>query len=548
MEETFHEPCNAYYKIFVDTEDIGYKYKNLSPFEFKDILIKSATKNMGGDEILDAGRGNPNFFSTIPRYAFGLLTIFATRIGDEKTDMGDLGMIPQQKGIWKKLLSFLNLHQDTETGRFLLSAVKLMKKITGFSRDKLAHDIVVSTIGCLYPNPPRIQPFAEPVLAEFLAKNIYCSNIANKIKIFPTEGASSAIIYIFNSLKYNNLVVDGDYIGILTPIFSPYLEIPSLGNYNLLQICIKANEKNQWEIPDSELHKLTNKDMKALFLCNPTNPTALSLSSNTTNKIGNIIKKRNPDLIVIADNVYAPFVDQFNSLMNSLPQNTIGVYSFSKYFGVTGCRLGAIALNDDNIIDNRLLKNATDSVNNRYKMITQHTRDIKFIDRLLIDSRQVSAAHTAGLSTPQQVLMTLFAMKDYMDTKRKYNKSLKKLLKKRIKLLLTPIKCKLKESVLNSNYYIILDIIKVSHNLTGDTEFGKYLSKYKDPLEFLVILAEKYGTVLLPAVGFAGPFWGVRVSIANLDTHQYSEIGKNVKHLILEYHSQYMTKHALITR
>jgi aspartate 4-decarboxylase len=43
----------------------------------------------------------------------------------------------------------------------------------------------------------------------------------NKIKIFPTEGASAAIVYVFNSLKYNKLV------GILTPIFSPYLEIPA---------------------------------------------------------------------------------------------------------------------------------------------------------------------------------------------------------------------------------------------------------------------------------------------------------------------------------
>jgi aspartate 4-decarboxylase len=537
--ETFQEPCNAYYKILVDGDDSGYKYRNLSPFEFSNITIKLAQKKMGNKEIINAGIGNPNFFATIPRYAFGLLTIFATRIGDEETKLGELGMIPSQKGIGDKLFSFLNLNQDTETGRFLLKAVKTMQMITGFSSDKLVHDIVISTIGCFYPSPSRVQPFVEPVLSAFLTKNIYGSNIANKIKIFPTEGESSILIYVFNSLKYNHLVIEGDYIGILTPIFSPYLEIPALGNYKLVQICIQANEESQWEIPDKELAKIANKEMKALFLCNPTNPTAISLSSRTTQKIGKIVKRQNPNLIVLEDNVYAPFVDQFNSLMNYLPQNTIGVYSFSKYFGVTGWRLGAIALNDNNIIDKRLLKNAPSSVNNRYKMITRKPQDIKFIDRLLIDSRQVTESHTAGLSTPQQVIMTLFAMRDYMDTKRVFNKRLKKLLKRRMSLLLAPIKYQLKESVMNSNYYIILDLIKVSHNLTGDTEFGKYLNKNRDPLEFLMLLAKKYGTVLLPAVGFTGPFWGIRVSIANLVTKKYSLIGQNVKKLMLDYYKQY---------
>ena len=88
--------------------------------------------------------------------------------------------------------------------------------------------------------------------------------LKDQIKIFPTEGASAAIIYVFNSLKYNKLVVDGDQIGVFTPIFSPYLEIPALQNYNLVQVCIKANPDNNWEIDDEELAKIGNKNMKAL--------------------------------------------------------------------------------------------------------------------------------------------------------------------------------------------------------------------------------------------------------------------------------------------
>ena len=279
--------------------------------------------------------------------------------------------------------------------------------------------------------------------------------------------------------------------------------------------------------------------MKALFICNPTNPTALSLSKRTTSNIAKIVKRKNPNLIVLADNVYAPFVDQFNSLVNDLPYNTIGVYSFSKYFGVTGWRLGAISLNDNNIIDKKLLKRVSSSVNKRYYMVTNKPQSIPFIERLLLDSRQVAEGHTAGLSTPQQVLMTLFAMHDYMDEKRVYNKMIKKLLKKRMTLLLEPVKYKLTESVMNSNYYIVMDLIKVSVYLTNDKEFGKYLLEHRDPLEFLILLAQKYGTVLLPAVGFAGPFWGIRVSIANLDTEKYPLIGQNIKNLMMFYYQEY---------
>jgi aspartate 4-decarboxylase len=133
MEETFKEPCNAYYKIFVDKEDIGYKYRSLSPFEFKNTLIKLAHKNKG--EILDAGRGNPNFFSTLPRYAFALLQLFATHIGEKLTPLDGIGFIPEEKGIGAELKKLININIDTISGKFLSKAFKKIFFISGFSED-----------------------------------------------------------------------------------------------------------------------------------------------------------------------------------------------------------------------------------------------------------------------------------------------------------------------------------------------------------------------------------------------------------------------------
>ena len=83
-------------------------------------------------------------------------------------------------------------------------------------------------------------------------------------------------------------------------------------------------------------------------------------------------------------------------------------------------------------IENKSLpKSDLNSVNKRYSIVSTTPQNIPFVERLVLDSRQVAEGHTAGLSTPQQVMMTLFAMHDYMDKNRKYNKILKNMSKER---------------------------------------------------------------------------------------------------------------------
>ena len=57
---------------------------------------------------------------------------------------------------------------------------------------------------------------------------------------------------------------------------------------------------------------------------------------------------------------------------------------------------------------------------------------LSFMERLVLDSRQVAEAHVGGLSTPQQVLMGLFMFYDLNDRRNKagkYEKILKMFLK-----------------------------------------------------------------------------------------------------------------------
>ncbi len=68
-------------------------------------------------------------------------------------------------------------------------------------------------------------------------------------------------------------------------------------------------------------------------------------------RLVDLVQTKRPELMIITDAVSGTFVDEFRSLMAELPGNTIGVYSYSKYFGGTGWRLGVIAIHEDNVFD-----------------------------------------------------------------------------------------------------------------------------------------------------------------------------------------------------
>src|SRR5258708_14982647 len=139
-------------------------------------------------------------------------------------------------------------------------------------------------------------------------------------------------------------------------MFPAYLELPHLEDYGLKFISIQAPEENRCQFTDTELKKLEDPNVKAFFLCNPGNPTGVALSKEVIGNIANLVKTKRPDLMLLTDDVYGTFVNDFRSLLGELPENTIGVYSYSKYVGCTGWRLGVIAVPENNIFDKMIAK------------------------------------------------------------------------------------------------------------------------------------------------------------------------------------------------
>ena len=417
----------------------------------------------------------------------------------------------------------------------------------GLSGDDVVYEWVSGIIGDQYPSPDRILPATEVIVSHYICREMCNEDTSmGKIDLFATEGGTAAMCYLFNTLKANKLLNHGDHIAIMTPIFTPYIEIPKLAEFGFQVTEIKASSTDRdgyhtWQYPDSELDKLKDSSIKLLCVVNPSNPPSYALDDHTHQRIAEIVGHDNPDLMIITDDVYGTFVDGFSSLFKRLPYNTACVYSFSKYFGCTGWRIAVIATAEHNIFDTMIAKlseNECHSLHRRYASITLQPDRLKFIDRLVADSRLVALNHTAGLSTPQQVQMSLFALYALLDTDNNYKKQMQSLIASRLTTLWNNTGFQLKPDKLRAGYYTEIDILLWADKLYGN-DFAKWLTEHYEPIDFVIRLAKETGIVLLNGGGFDGPEWSVRASLANLDEADYDKIGRHIGAMLEEYASQW---------
>jgi aspartate 4-decarboxylase len=516
-------------------------FEKLSPFEIKDELIKLAKKTSKTTQsaFLNAGRGNPNWIATTPREGFFLLGQFA--VTESKRVMEDpagLGGMPKARGIAHRLDEWLAMYPDMPGASFLTDLVPFAVKTFGFDPDAFVHELVDSIIGDNYPVPDRMLVHNERITHEYLMWAM-CGEPrpAGKFDLYAVEGGTAAMCYIFKSLKANRLLHPGDTIALGTPIFTPYLEMTHLEDYDLKMVTIESPQENRFQPTDEALKKLEDPKVKAFFVVNPGNPTGMALNAESIAKIANLVRIKRPDLMLLTDDVYGTFVPGFRSLLGELPHNTIGVYSYSKYFGCTGWRLGVISVHEDNIYD-KMLANLPDAdlraLDKRYGALTLEPRKIKFIDRIVADSRDVALNHTAGLSLPQQVMMSLFSLSELMDSEKSYQTACREIVYRRLYAILEGLDLQLPPNPNFDAYYALIDFEFWAKKNIGEDAVA-WLKKHVHPLDLAFRLAEDHGIVLLNGSGFEAPNWSLRVSLANLDDEAYEEIGRGVRSIARGY-------------
>jgi aspartate 4-decarboxylase len=452
---------------------------------------------------------------------------------------GDMAQHSNKEGISDRFAAFMDASDETD--KFLIDAVDHCEKELGMDRDDLLFEFANGIIGDYYPEPSRCLTLTEQILNEYIESTLFNGNkIEAGTDIFPTEGGSAAMCYIFHSLNHNRILKKGDKIAIGTPIFTPYLEIPNVNDYGLVSIDISADSEHDWDIDPAELDKLRDPDIKAFFLVNPSNPASHALSSATLERLKDVVRD-NPDLIILTDDVYGTFVNGFESVYSALPDNTILVYSFSKLYGVTGWRTGLIAMSRNNVVD-RLISELPDedkkALKEEYSIAVSDPDEMRFIERLTADSRSIGLYHTSGLSTPSQIFMDLMALSHTTYEKDEYIEMANATVNERYNTLMNALGLEPDNGEENARYYALVDINKLITDRYGE-EFAQWKKDNITDISFLNDLASKKGVVLMYGPGFDAPEGNVRISLANLNSKDYKEIVSRMMELLDEYYEEF---------
>ncbi|MPY92083.1 MAG: bifunctional aspartate transaminase/aspartate 4-decarboxylase [Acidimicrobiia bacterium] len=487
-----------------------------------------------GKPVLDAGRGQPNWLSTAPRAAAHLLGLVAAEEAEAASDDPMWGRAPRRDGIAgrvrNRLAATAGLLGPGGTARrgadFLEDALRYGVEELGFEPDAWAHELVVGALGSSYPSPTRSLTHVEAVLGRYLAEVTSAGRPPpGRFHIFGTEGGAAAMAYVFRALRENELLGGGAKIALATPIFTPYLHIPILEDFGFEVVELPAGHLTPDRFGDELIDRLAAPDIKAFFLINPGNPDSRALPDEWLAHLRDLVERRRPDLIVVTDTVYATFVDGFRSLAAEIPRNVICLHSFSKHFGATGARLGFVAVHEDSVLDELLAAQgpaARRAQQQRYRSVTGDVSSLSFVDRMVADSREVALHNIAGLATPDQVQMAMFALALVMPSGREYFERTRAQLRHRLDALFGPLGLH-EPGGRDSFYYALVDLLAVAANRRG-AGFATWLAEHVDPASIVLRLAAEHGVVVLPGQVFGAPQWDVRLSLASLDAGQLGAV------------------------
>jgi aspartate 4-decarboxylase len=498
----------------------------MSTFELQSAIAAAALDS--GKPVLNAGRGQPNWLSTVPRDGTFLLGRFAVTEALAATTHPAWGMTPDVGGIADRLLAHL-ADEDAEGATFLGAAVDFGVSVLGFDRDAWVHELCRGVLGDGYPSPNRMLPLMEQVMERYTTEvNGIAPCPPGTYQVFATEGGAAAMAYIFRSLQENHVIGHGDKVAIATPVFTPYLQIPTLEDFGLDVVELQATDGDD-RTGDGFFDPLLDPDIKVFFVINPGNPDSRAIPPDRIHQLHDLVADQRPDLLIVADTVYATFVPGFRGMLADMPQNVICVHSLSKNFGATGSRLGFIAMHADHAID-RLLASHDEAKQRshalRYSSMTSDVTSLRYMARLVADSREVALHNIAGLATPDQVQMALFALSYLMPEGRNFIDAVHVQLAAREAALLEPLGLR-PPGGQESMYYALIDL-RAAMLLGHGLEAAAHMVDSLAPTEIALRLASRHGIVVLPGELFDADSWDVRVSLASLTVDELATVGEAI--------------------
>lgn len=138
----------------------------------------------------------------------------------------------------------------------------------------------------------------------------------------------------------------GDEVIIPEPTYTSYREVIILAGCK--PVFVPLDEERGWAFDLEKFEKAITQKTKAIFYCNPNNPTGTIYSKEQLLGLAELAKKHN--LFLISDEVYKDFIyseDKDGKIFSlaeipELRKKVIRIFSFSKAYALTGWRIGYV--------------------------------------------------------------------------------------------------------------------------------------------------------------------------------------------------------------
>ncbi|HCX27905.1 MAG TPA: aminotransferase [Candidatus Portnoybacteria bacterium] len=182
----------------------------------------------------------------------------------------------------------------------------------------------------LAPGLPELRELIE----QELARNNMFYDWSKEILV--TAGSIEAITATILALTS-----PGDEIIVPEPTYASYKEVINLAGCK--PVFVSLDEERGWALDMAKITKAITYKTRAIFYCNPNNPTGTLFSEEQILAMGKLAVKHN--FFIISDEVYKDFVFGEAPVFSlaQLPQmrrHVVRIFSFSKAYAMTGWRVG----------------------------------------------------------------------------------------------------------------------------------------------------------------------------------------------------------------
>ncbi len=175
-----------------------------------------------------------------------------------------------------------------------------------------------------------------PALREAIA-NFYLTEYSVTVdpeQIVITPGSATAL-----QLVLTLMVSEGDVVAIPDPAYPSTHNLVRLLGGSVLHIPV--NEDSSWQLTVEKLKQHWNDAIKAVLLASPSNPTGTILKDVQLQQIADFCKSKG--VFLLMDEIYHGLVyEDAPQTAVGLNDNTFVINSFSKFYGMTGWRVGWI--------------------------------------------------------------------------------------------------------------------------------------------------------------------------------------------------------------